>query len=175
MGFDNITVYDFDTIEPHNIPNQFHYPHNMGRPKVDSMCELVEDLTNSTLHTKNTKLTLDSPDLYGIVICAIDNMPERKVILNLCDMAELFIDARMSAEKYSVTTINPRLSQDIDFFNEGYYEEGDQEPCTARAIMYCPMAIAGDIGSIVKRHIMSQKYPRFMYRDLLADKQIIRY
>ena len=175
MGFDNITVYDFDTVESHNIPNQFHIPNNIGKLKVDSMKELTNQLTGCRIIPINNRITQDSNQLKGIVICAIDNMPERKIILEKSEYAQLFIDARMSAEKYSITTIQPRLSKHIDFFNEGFYTKGDQEPCTAKSIMYCPMAIAGDIGSIVKRFIMNQKYPNFIYRDLLLDKQILNY
>ena len=40
MGFKNITVYDFDNIEEHNIPNQCFSESQVGMAKVDAMDSL---------------------------------------------------------------------------------------------------------------------------------------
>ena len=33
MGIEDINIYDFDTVDEHNIPNQMFYSTNLNEPK----------------------------------------------------------------------------------------------------------------------------------------------
>ena len=39
MGIRNITIYDFDTVEEHNLPNQFYRQCDLGKRKVEALRE----------------------------------------------------------------------------------------------------------------------------------------
>ena len=103
MGFENIHVYDFDTIEEHNIPNQMFKESQIGCTKLDSIVNIYNDFFNEenkrlTIH--NTKITEDNAHvLKDIVLCCVDSMMARKFIYENCykyGQAELFIELRLS-------------------------------------------------------------------------------
>ena len=41
MGFRNITIYDHDRVEQHNLPNQFYRIKDLKKYKVDALADLV--------------------------------------------------------------------------------------------------------------------------------------
>ena len=42
MGMRNITVWEFDSVDPHNISNQFFPRESIGKPKSEVMREVVK-------------------------------------------------------------------------------------------------------------------------------------
>ena len=72
MGVMNITVYDGDTVEEHNLPNQWYRPRDLGRQKVDALAEIIHEFTDVTLTTHPRNYTHEP--LSGIVICCVDSM-----------------------------------------------------------------------------------------------------
>ena len=61
MGFKNITVYDFDNIEEHNIPNQCFSENQIGMAKVDAMdslCKMFNKDAEERIKFVNQKITL---------------------------------------------------------------------------------------------------------------------
>ena len=136
MGFKNITVYDFDNIEEHNIPNQCFSENQIGTPKVDAMdeiaCYFSSDARNRVKFV-NQKITLKEVwEMEGIILCAVDSMRVRKEIYensikrNDCD---LFIEARLSIWGAYIYT----LTQNSIFekYEETLYEDEEAEvsPC----------------------------------------------
>ena len=136
MGFKNITVYDFDNIEEHNIPNQCFSESQVGMAKVeamDSLCKMFNKDAEERVKFVNKKITArDVWDLKGIILCAVDSMKTRKVIYENsirrgeCD---LFIEARLSiwgAYVYSLTK-----NTVFERYEETLYadEEAEVSPC----------------------------------------------
>lgn len=136
MGFKNITVYDFDNIEEHNIPNQCFSESQIGMPKVeamDSLCKALNKDAEERVKFINQKITArDVWDLKGIILCAVDSMKTRKVIYENsikrgeCD---LFVEARLSiwgAYIYSLTR-----NTVFERYEETLYadEEAEVSPC----------------------------------------------
>ena len=37
IGFKDFTVYDFDSVELHNLPNQMYRAKDIGKPKVEAL------------------------------------------------------------------------------------------------------------------------------------------
>jgi tRNA A37 threonylcarbamoyladenosine dehydratase len=104
-GFENITVYDFDTVEEHNLPNQL-LPMWVGDQdtlewgKPTALFHLVYDLADITITIKNEKY-VDQP-LGEIVIVAVDSLDAHRliwaqvhggqiVLLNLVDLMRLHV------------------------------------------------------------------------------------
>jgi adenylyltransferase/sulfurtransferase len=103
MGFKNITVYDFDKIEEHNLPNQFFREDQIGKPKVEAIKELYESFNDNDtdrLTICDRKLTVSgAKKLDGIVLCAVDSMAARKYIFENTvknGNVDLFVEARLS-------------------------------------------------------------------------------
>lgn len=136
MGFKNITVYDFDNIEEHNIPNQCFSENQIGTAKIEAMEQVSEYFCSDAkdrVTFENKKITVrDVWNLEGIILCAVDSMKTREAIYansikrNMCD---LFIEARLSiygAYVYSLTK-----DTKLEEYEETLYadEEAEVSPC----------------------------------------------
>ena len=136
MGFKNITVYDFDSIEEHNLPNQCFMESQIGQPKVNAIWDLWMQFAENDedrLTICNEKVTASvARNMRGIVLCAVDSMKIREIIYKnsiyrgSCD---LFVEARLSiygAYVYALTRYT-----DFEKYEETLYadEEAEVSPC----------------------------------------------
>ena len=80
-GFTKITLYDFDTVESHNLANQMFVQADVHRPKVEAVAERIlainpmaaDDLKIKPMGWKGQKLN-------GYVFLAVDNIDLRRQI-----------------------------------------------------------------------------------------------
>jgi len=72
MGCSNITVWDGDTLEDVNVPNQICKPSMTGRPKVEALAELVYELTEVQIKQIHRRYT--GQRLEGVVIVTVDSL-----------------------------------------------------------------------------------------------------
>ena len=136
MGFKNITVYDFDNIEEHNIPNQCFSENQIGMAKVDAMgslCKMFNKDAEERIKFVNQKITLKEVwDMEGIILCAVDSMRVRKEIyMNSIKRkdCDLFIEARLSIWGAYVYTLTQNTM--FEKYEETLYddEEAEVSPC----------------------------------------------
>ena len=80
----------------------------------------------------------------------------------------LLIDARMGAEFARVYAVHPTNMDDVDFYEQNLYaaDEAERLPCSARAIIYCPIIIGGLIALLVKSHAVGVPPAREVLFDL---------
>lgn len=106
-GFKNIHAYDFDTIEPHNIANQWYKMDQIGKTKVDALYENTQEIT---IHNEKVE---EGHIFDGIVFLLTDSMPSRKEInrdvLKKSTMLAL-VETRMGVEKGQTYVVNPEIS-----------------------------------------------------------------
>ena len=168
MGCSDITVWDADTLEDINIPNQLCKPAMISRPKVEALAELVDELTEIQIKQVNRRYM--GQGLKGVVIVTVDNMTTRQKVwkrVKLNRKIPLLIDARMGAEFARLYAIYPN-DYDVDLYEQNLYSGEDAEhlPCSARSIIYCPTVIAGYIALLVKQHALSRPITREVLIDL---------
>lgn len=154
MGFEDITVYDFDTVDIENMNCQF-YPHSaIGKKKVDALKELIKDFTNVDINAIDGKY--EKGIFKGIVITAVDSMAARKLVFdNHKDIAmgvQYIIDPRMSAEFATLNTYCPTNEEQVKQYAKTLYsdEEATAERCTSKATMYTVGMISGLVAKTVK-------------------------
>ncbi len=156
MGAQDITVYDPDIIEDHNLPNQFYRELNLGMHKVEALAGIIEEHTGITINSKAVKYV--DQELKGIVICCVDSMDARLAIWRQVKKAQvdLYLDARMGAEVARIYTINPIV--DSALYQESLYpsREAIEEPCTRRSIIYTVLGISAFICGQVKKFIANE-------------------
>jgi len=70
MGFGNLHVYDFDTIETENMNCQFYRIEDINKPKADAIKDLIMSFSGIEISTYNKKIA----NLYRS-IC--QNPPQR--------------------------------------------------------------------------------------------------
>lgn len=169
MGCSDITVWDSDTLEEVNIPNQLCKPSLMGKPKVEALTELVYELTEVQIKQVNRRYA--GQNLEGVVIATVDNMAGRKNVWKRAKLNQkipLLIDTRMGAEFARIYAVHPMDVADADFYEENLYSANEAErlPCSARSIIYCPMVVAGLIALLVKQYAIGKPLRREILIDL---------
>lgn len=169
MGCSNITVWDPDTLEEVNIPNQLCKLAMVGKPKVEALAKLVHELTE--VQIKWTRQRYTGQRLEGVVVVTVDNMTTRQNVwkrTKLSRKISLLIDARMGAEFARIYTIRPMNVEEADFYEENLYSNDDAEhvPCSARSIIYCPTVVAGFIALVIKQYAINHSLPQEILIDL---------
>lgn len=135
MGFKNITVYDFDEIEEHNLPNQLFREDDIGRPKVDALMSIYKDFMNDDVEdrvkVKKEKITEENAfHLNGIVFGCVDSMKARKYIYELCykyGQADFFCEGRLSIWGSYIYTLYKNGKDWKDKYENTLYEDEEAE------------------------------------------------
>ncbi len=151
MGVADITVYDGDTVEEHNLPNQWYKPDHVGMNKTDALWDVIHDFTGVEL--KANAYHYERETLRGIVICCVDTMDTRLKIWREVKKfePELYIDTRMGAEVGKVLVVHPSLPNPCRSYEEDLHpsSEAFQAPCTAKATIHCAAGLAAYVGATV--------------------------
>jgi tRNA A37 threonylcarbamoyladenosine dehydratase len=111
-GFENITVYDFDTVEEHNIPNQLlpmwvGDQDTLGWKKTTALFHLAHDLADVAIQPLHEKF-VDQP-LGEVVISAVDSLPARRAIWERVTGSmdtTFFLDGRMAITSMDLYAID---------------------------------------------------------------------
>lgn len=172
MGYDGmIHVCDPDTIEEHNLSNQFYPLRDEGKRKVHALAKVVHDYSGVRIDPDERRLD-SCPITAGALILAVDSMDTRitlwKSALNLSRSMDWVFDARMGAELMRVYTVNMQSEKERDHYAKSLYpsSEAQQLPCTARSVIYNVAVVAGLLTNQIKRAMMGEKYKREIIFDL---------
>jgi molybdopterin/thiamine biosynthesis adenylyltransferase len=169
MGVENITIYDDDIIEAHNLPNQMYRISDIGKSKVDATKDICKDFAGVEISVVNKKFENQSP--LGIVISGVDTMKSREIIwkqLRYKPGVSFYIDARMGAEVCKICTVNPCNPSDVKWYESTLFSDDKalEEPCTAKSVIYNTSSIAGLVACQVKKIARAQPFAREIIFDL---------
>ncbi len=170
MGCANLTVYDDDTVEDHNLPNQLYRLADRGKPKVQALREIVEAFTGTTITACPERV--EQQRLSGLVVSGVDTMASRKAIwesgVRFNPRVPLYLDARMGAEVGRILAVRPVDPDHVAWYEKTLFgdDEALEEACTARAIIYNVFSLAGLIASQVKRYATGEDVEREIIFDL---------
>lgn len=188
MGFSSFVLFDDDTIELHNLPNQL-YPmlttkgsvgdvwqlnSVIGQKKAEILAETMHNFSNGqNLRTVFIEEKYSNQRLNGLVISGVDNMAARRVIWNSVKLQKetvpLYIDARMGAQIGVVYTIDPSNEAQVEFFEKvALYSDADaiELPCTNRAILYNTFMLAALVGRQVRNYLKGLDTPLEIICDI---------
>jgi molybdopterin/thiamine biosynthesis adenylyltransferase len=79
MGITQLHIYDFDTVNPHNIANQMFYVQQINKPKLDSIEEILYEINPDIAIYKHEDGYTGQP-LSGYVFLCVDNIDLRRKI-----------------------------------------------------------------------------------------------
>lgn len=168
-GFSDITVYDMDTIEEHNIPNQFYPLDAIGHPKVSALGVVVRNFAGVELKEKYEEYREQS--LSKVVVMAVDTMLTRHSIYKQCikrdSGVEWLVDGRMGGNQLEVYTSHMSRG-DKKIYEKVMWSDAEAHdtPCTARATMYNVLNIASWITNQVRLVLSGKEYKRGLIFDL---------
>lgn len=148
MGCNNITVYDFDEIEEHNVASQFYEDTQLGELKTEALVSNV--CKQSSIAMKIGEVEEEKDINEGIVIIAIDSMAGRLELNEYFKNKDLMIiDARMGglqaefycckSKDYEPTLVAP--------------DEAQHERCTEKAISFNCAFIGSMICNAVRLYV----------------------
>jgi molybdopterin-synthase adenylyltransferase len=167
IGVTDITVYDDDDVEIHNIPNQWYRIQDVGVKKVIALRDIVEQFTGVKIRAIPKKYVDQA--IRGFVISGVDSMDARIGIWkNLKGQyPQRYLDARMGAEVGELRMVNPVDIVAVDAYEKKHLfpsTEATPGKCTARSTMYCASGLAAMIAARVSNFI--NKRPD---TDILVD------
>lgn len=175
-GFSDITVVDPDTIEEHNIANQFYPLDAVGQPKVSALGEAVLNWTGEEIKGVCDTFPCAVP-MSGVVISAVDNMTTRAAIYGKVrrnPTTKVLIDGRMGGQQLEVYTC--KISEGAD--KRGYKavlweeEEASEMRCTQRAVIYNVLTIASWIVNQVRLVLSEKEYKRVLMLELESMQMV---
>jgi hypothetical protein len=183
-GFENITVYDFDTIEEHNMPNQLlplyqdvsDYDPNTGHPyldwestigqrKVNTLYDLTYRLTGVEIVPVSSRYV--GQPLGEIVISAVDSLDARRAIWAQAQQSMdtlFFLDGRMAITSMDLYAVDMLNEEAVANYEQSLTGKAEELPCTARATMFNSFIIAGHLVALLVAYLNGWQYPwRFYY------------
>lgn len=159
----NVTLYDYDSIEMQNVGVSEYQPDQVDKLKVNMLSEMMERINPGMEIAKiGTKIDGDSRLLFpsdSIVVLAFDSMESRlHVAEKACEReVKALIDTRMGAETLQLyTMIDPAIEEYLATWYSD--EEGSKEPCTARATPYCSNMAGAFAANAIRRVVTDQPY-----------------
>lgn len=112
LGVKKITLWDFDQVEDHNIPNQIFFETQLNKSKTDAVKEILLQI-NPDIQIE-TRGAYTDEELKGYVFVCVDSIDVRNKIYkaNLYNMNIITIcDTRMGLESgqiYNAEWCNPK-------------------------------------------------------------------
>ena len=146
-GFKNITVYDHDVLEEHNISNQAYPSNHVGESKVESLNSVLNFYGADQFNVLDTKFE-PGDQAEGVLVMAVDSIGARKEIFEAVqynpDVTHI-VDGRMGLSNINIFTFSMSDTDKIKRYKE---EELDAEdvaelPCTARTTVGTATTIGG--------------------------------
>lgn len=130
LGIDNISIWDFDIVEEHNVPNQAFGIGDIGRAKVASLADIIEENTGTELLSIYNKEFKDQR-LQGIVFLMVDSMKARKEIwdnsIKMKSAVKLLVEPRMGLNEGRIYNVNPMDLNQIKRYEECWYSDDEAE------------------------------------------------
>jgi sulfur carrier protein ThiS adenylyltransferase len=93
-GIGNLLLLDDDVVEASNLNRQQYWPRHVGRPKVEALAELLQEL-NPELQLQTQRLRLDSQNLPQLLpLCpiwveALDTPEDKRLLVEAALLAGL--------------------------------------------------------------------------------------
>ena len=150
MGIKNISVYDFDNVEEHNLPNQCFGIEHIGMSKVDALNDVIKKKCGFNIQVYNEKVVAQTLRA-GYIFILTDTMSSRKEIFNNCIKGrafntELVIETRMDIDNGRVYAFNPNISAQVKEWEDTLYSDEESTASMCRAsfsIVPTVMVLAG--------------------------------
>lgn len=165
MGLTKLTLWDFDTVEPHNIVNQMFRQKDVKRPKVEALRDILLEINPDMGEDLQLK-----PDgwqgktLSGYIFLCVDNIDLRRKIVEqhmnspyvkaVYDFRTRLEDAQHYAADWSDPKMRENLLNSMQFSHDEAREETPVSACnvtlgvcpTVRVI--CALGVANHINFV---------------------------
>lgn len=138
-GVTELTLWDFDKVEPHNLANQMFRQQDIGKTKVDALFDMLKDINPEVANTIELK-----PDgwkgklMSGYIFLCVDSIELRREIVEKhmdSPYVKAVFDFRTlleSAQHYAADWGDFKMKQDIlKSMNFSHEEAKEETPVSA--------------------------------------------
>jgi molybdopterin/thiamine biosynthesis adenylyltransferase len=140
LGLTNISLYDFDTVEAHNIANQMYRQKDIGQLKVNALRDMLIEINPAVAHSiKTFDMGYENQRLSGYVFLCLDNIDTRREITQKCegnqyikavfDFRMRLSDAQHYAADWSDYSMRQNLLNTMNFTHEEALAETPLSAC----------------------------------------------
>jgi len=122
IGVTDLTVYDADVVESHNIPSSAFRSCDVGKLKVRALAQIVEQA--SGLKIKTVPRMYQGEDLKDTVVSCVDTMEARMEIWKHVKgnpLVDIFVDTRVADKLVSVFAVNWNKEGQGDYYEHHLY------------------------------------------------------
>lgn len=135
LGVRNITMYDMDIVEGHNVPNQLYSNDDIGKLK-SAMCKeycRILGCPDTNILQIPLKIDKDNPIIPAeeeVIFCLVDSMDSRKEIFDMLvstGKKYTWIETRMGLTGYRIYMIDTTNEKEIEKYRETLYSDDDAE------------------------------------------------
>lgn len=157
-------VFDFDTVETHNLGGQIFLNEDVNKPKVEALKHIVEKTTNTSIIIKQEEYNENSIS-HNFMISGFDNMKARKDMFNNwlkvvkkwesegrdVKNTPIFIDGRLLMENMQIFCVTPyNYTKYEDYlFDDSKVQD---EPCTLKQTSHSAAMIASHMVGFFTNH-----------------------
>jgi molybdopterin/thiamine biosynthesis adenylyltransferase len=129
LGISDITVWDFDHVEEHNVPNQLFDLSDVGELKVDALADHIKRQTGLEIKTVDKRFTHGR--LRGYVFLMVDSMLARKDIWETSvkgkSAVKLLVEPRMGLNEARVYNVEPTNLTHQEKYEACWYPDDEAE------------------------------------------------
>lgn len=139
LGLTNLTLWDMDTVCPHNLANQIFRQQDIGCCKVDALLDILSDINPDV--KDSAKLCRDGwngQQLSGYVFLCVDNIELRRQIVEKHfdnPYIKAMFDFRTlleSAQHYAADWTDYKMKKDfLNSMNFSHEEAAEETPVSA--------------------------------------------
>ena len=185
LGLKDITLYDFDTVEAHNIANQMFRHRDIGQLKVDALRNiLIEINPDAAEYIKSLKSGYIAQPLSGYIFLCLDNIDLRREIVKRCmgnefikavfDFRMRLMDAQHYAADWSDKNLVQILLNSMDFTHDEAIAETPVSACNLPlSVAYTVRAICALGVSNFVNFVNHGKIKKFMQINLDANSYML--
>ena len=167
MGFNEIILYDNDTVEPHNLSTGFFKESSLNMRKNVVAKKSIQS------YKKNTRVitydTYDGQSLSGHTIICVDSMEPRLMAFESfkhdAQDNSVFVDARMDALAYEVITVKPN---DFKVYLSKWQPSTNipDAPCTMKHTIFTAQIVSGMAVNQLFCAISNRGYHKYIWHSL---------
>lgn len=145
VGLTNFTLYDFDTVEAHNIGNQMFWHSQIGKPKTEALAQILLEI-NPEIDLKLINSGYKNQKLSGYVFLCVDNIDLRREIAkankeNHYILAMFDFRTRLTdAQHYAAVWDDPDMVR--DFINSMAFTQEEAEAETPVSACKVSLSVA---------------------------------
>ena len=154
MGIKNFILYDFDTVEEHNLNSQCYTVKDNGHAKCEALAEQLTAINPEVALTVYNRAYEGEELPATVMVAAVDSLDIRRNLATAMaanDYNPFVIDGRMGGGQIEV------YSQPASEWLSTIGQEADEDACGAKFIAYVSLIGSGFIANQVKRHLKKEK------------------